>query len=152
MLKNSENLLLSTPVLTFICLHAIAPGNAVCNAGGCEGRDYARRANLPTYARLSALVCDHVAGAAATQVHAGPPAAVSVSRSHQSTCLPLSVLTQPCKPHPYIQLHNLMEEATLPDTWIYCWGKKMICFLMEKTTTHKRVYCPPYCQCWPNIC
>lgn len=33
-LKNGENLLFSTPVLTFTCLHAIAPGNAVCNVGG----------------------------------------------------------------------------------------------------------------------
>lgn len=33
-LKNSENLLFSTPALTFTCLHAIAPGNAVCNVGG----------------------------------------------------------------------------------------------------------------------
>lgn len=78
-------------------------------------RHYANPESQPARlaARLSELVCDHVAGAAATQVHAGPPAAVSVSRSHQSTSLALSVPTQA---HPSLQPHNLMKDTTLLDT------------------------------------
>lgn len=108
--REAQHFFLSACVSDLHVSKAIFPGNIICNVCRAVGTPCKLgEATCPPRRGMSALVYDHLAGMAATQVCAGLLAAVSVTQSHQSTAPALSVLTGLCQPQAVSRLHRNMS-------------------------------------------